>query len=62
MGYACCIRLQKYLHQKNTIADKKDARCVQFLLKPLVSDVLVVTLFLEESLDQTKIGRVKNFL
>ena len=54
MEYAYYTKLQKYLHQKNTKVVKKDAHYVQFLLKPPVSDVLVVMLFLEENQDQIK--------
>ncbi len=62
MEYAYYTRLQKYLHQKNIRVGKKDARCVQFLLKPQILDVLVVMPFLEESQDQTKIVWIRNFI
>lgn len=61
MGYVYYIRLQKYLHQKNMRADKKDARYVQFLLKPRISDALVVMPFLEENRDQIKIVKIRNY-
>jgi hypothetical protein len=62
MEYAYFTRLQKYQHQKNTRVGKKDVRCVQFLLKPQILDVLVVMPFLEKDQDQTKIAEIRNFI
>ncbi len=62
MEYACYIRQQKYLHQKNTRVGKKDALCVQFLLKPQILDVLVVMPSLEENQDQTKTVEIRSFI